>query len=230
MCRWTTSTIACIATQFQDLLSTTILIIVLLFVTFTTTSFFVQYIINHKAYGDGLSVENLPPASVGNRQLSLYLKVNPPILTTATAQSAYIQSRLFDASNNQTVQHVTYLITVTRGTASSIPQKPLLVDFFHAHNGLLTLHVEPTSGALTVYGEQDPFLQSWVADPGGNILIKGPFLLQGGLYHFHVEIFTIDNDRTLFIPQQAPKFDAYLSVGSVYDKMRYIKTTIIIQP
>ena len=39
--------------------------------------------LNQKAYADGLSVENLPPASVGNRQLSLYLKVNPPILTTA---------------------------------------------------------------------------------------------------------------------------------------------------
>ena len=129
-----------------------------------------------------------------------------------------MQFRLFDVSNNQTIQHVTYLITVTRGTASSKIQKPVVVDFFHAHNGLLTLHVEPTPGTLTIYGEQDPFLNSWVADPGGNILIRGPLLLQGGLYHFHVEIFSIDNDRSLFIPQQAPKFDAYLSVGSVYDK------------
>ena len=174
--------------------------------------------LNQKAYADGLSVENLPPASVGNRQLSLYLKVNPPILTTSGAHNTYMQFRLFDASNNQTVQHVTYLITVTRGTASSKIQKPVLLDFFHAHNGLLTLHVEPAPGTLTIYGEQDPFLNSWVADPGGNILIRGPLLLQGGLYHFHVEIFTIDNDRSLFIPQQAPKFDAYLSVGSVYDK------------
>jgi hypothetical protein len=176
-----------------------------------------SYLLTQKAYADGLSVENLPPASVGNRQLSLYLKVNPPILTTTNGKSAYMQFRLFDAVTNQTIQHVTYLITVTRGTGSSTTQRPLLVDFFHAHNGLLTLHVEPQPGTLTVYGQQDPFLQSWVADPGGNILIRGPLLLQGGLYHFHVEIFTIDNDRTLFVPQQAPKFDAYLSVGSVYD-------------
>ncbi len=138
--------------------------------------------------------------------------------TAGVAQNTYMQFRLFDASNNQTIQHVTYEISVTRGTSSSsASSKPLLIDFFHAHNGLLTLHVEPTSGALTVFGEQDPILQAWVADPGGNILIRGPLLLQGGLYHFHVEIFTIDNDRSLFIPQQAPKFDAYLSVGDVYD-------------
>ena len=211
-------------------LSDKVLIIVLLFATFTTRSFLPQYIINQKAYADGLSVENLLPASVGNRQLSLYLKVNPPILTTAATHSAYMQFRLFNAANNQTIQHVTYEITVTLATASSTIQKPLLLDFFHAHNGLLTLHIEPTTGALTIYGkqaitgdliiygEQDPFLNSWVADPGGNILVRGPLLLHGGLYHFHVEIFTIDNDRSLFTPQQAPKFDAYLSVGSVYDK------------
>jgi len=175
-----------------------------------------QYVLNHKAYADGLSQENLPPATIGNRQASLYLKVNPPVLTTAAAQNAYMQFRLFDANNNQTIQHVTYQITVTRGTSSSTREKPLLLDFFHAHNGLLTLKVEPTNGPLTIYGEQDPFLQAWVADPGGNILVKGPLLLQGGLYHFHIEIFSIDNDRNIFIPAQAPKFDAYLSVGDVY--------------
>jgi hypothetical protein len=124
------------------------------------------YFLNQKAYADGSNVENLPPASVGDRQLSLYVKVNPPILTTATAHSAYMQFRLFNAANNQTIQHVTYLITVTRGTSTSKFQKPLLLDFFHAHNGLLTLHVEPNPGLITVYGEQDPFLNAWVADPG----------------------------------------------------------------
>ncbi len=172
--------------------------------------------INQKAYADGLSQENLPPATVGNRQASLYVKVNPPVLTTAIAQNAYMQFRLFDANNNQTIQHVNYQITVTRGTSSLTREKPLLLDFFHAHNGLLTLKIEPTNRPLTIFGEQDPFLQAWVADPGGNILIRGPLLLQGGLYHFHIEIFSIDNDRNIFIPEQAPKFDAYLSVGDVY--------------
>jgi hypothetical protein len=195
-------------------------IILILYPLGTFVSFVSQYVFNQKAYADGLTQENLPPASVGNRQLSLYLKVNPPILTTAVSHNAYMQFRLFDATNNQTIQHVTYQITVTRGAStSSIPtpnQKPLLLDFFHAHNGLLTLHVEPTPGALTIFGEQDPILQAWVADPGGNILIRGPLLLQGGLYHFNVQIFTVDNDRSLFIPEQAPKFDAWLSVGDVY--------------
>ena len=177
----------------------------------------IQYcFFNQKACADGLTQENLPPVSVGNRQVSLYLKVNPPILTTAAVHSAYMQFRLFDVSNNQTIQHVTYEITVTRGTASSLTEKPLLLDFFHSHIGLLTLHIQPTNGPITIFGEHDPILKSWLADPGGNILIRGPILLHGGLYHFHVEIFTMDNDRTIFTPQQAPKFDASLSLGEVY--------------
>src|SRR5919108_714444 len=176
-----------------------------------------QYSFYQKAYADGLTQENLPPATVGNRHASLFVKVNPPILTTAAKQDTYMQFRLFDANNNQTIQHVTYDITVTRGaTSSSSDQKPLLRDFFHAHNGLLTLKIQPTPGTVTVYGEQDPILNAWVADPGGTVNIRGPLLLQGGLYHFHVEIFGIDYDRNIFIPDQAPKFDSYLSVGDVY--------------
>jgi hypothetical protein len=177
-----------------------------------------RYDIFRKTYADGLTQENLPPASVGNRKASLFVKVNPPILTSDNRQDAYMQFRLFDANNNKTIQHVTYQITVTRGAteSSSINQKPLLLDFFHAHNGLLTLKVQPSNGTLTVYGEQDPFQNAWVADPGGTINVKGPVLLEGGLYHFHIEIFSIDNDRNIFLPENAPKFDSYLSVGDVY--------------
>src|SRR5919197_1430307 len=195
--------------------------IVTLLLLVPTMSFIVlNCVLSQKAYGDGLTQENLPPASVGNRKMSLFVKVSPPILTTDNRQNAYMQFRLFDANNNQTVQHVTYQITVTRGTtatpSSSINQKPLLLDFFHAHNGLLTLKIQPSNGTLTIYGEQDPFLNSWVADPGGTINVKAPVFLEGGLYHFHIEIFSIDNDRNIFIPQNAPKFDSYLSVGDVY--------------
>jgi hypothetical protein len=49
---------------------------------------------NQKIYADGLTSENLAPVSIEN---SLYIKVNPPILTPAAAHSAYMQFRLFDA-------------------------------------------------------------------------------------------------------------------------------------
>ena len=36
----------------------------------------------HNAFPDGLFEEKLPPASVGDREASLYTKINPPILTS----------------------------------------------------------------------------------------------------------------------------------------------------
>ena len=187
---------------------------------FSTTLFVSEFFLNQKAYADGLTQENLPPATVGNRKASLFVKVSPPILTTDTKGNTYLQMRLFDANTNETIQHVTYDITVTKGTAQAAPgTKPILRDFFHAHNGLLTLKIEPintTGGQVTINGERDPFQNAWVADPGGSINLRGPVLNAGGLYHIHIEIFGIDNDRNLFIPDQAPKFDSYLSVGDVF--------------
>src|ERR687883_46094 len=94
------------------------LIILILFASFV--SYVVPFhIFNQKAYADGLTQENLPPASVGNRKASLFVKVNPPILTSDNKQDAYMQFRLFDANNNKTIQHVTYEITITRGTTTA---------------------------------------------------------------------------------------------------------------
>ena len=47
-------------------------------------------------YGDGLTAENLPPATVGDRQASLFVKISPPILTTESQENAFLQFRLFD--------------------------------------------------------------------------------------------------------------------------------------
>lgn len=197
-----------------------IAVVLLCNLTISLSLIYDSFFLNQKAYADGLTQENLPPATVGNRKASLFVKVSPPILTTDTRGNTYIQLRLFDANTNETVQHVTYDITVTKGTSQAgLGTKPILRDFFHAHNGLLTLKVQPVNssgGQVTVYGERDPFQNAWVADPGGSVNIRGPVLLGGGLYHIHIEIFGIDNDRNIFIPDQAPKFDSYLSVGDVY--------------
>jgi hypothetical protein len=170
-----------------------------------------------KAYADGLTQENLPPASLGDREGSLFVKINPPIYTTESEEDAFMQFRLFDANTNETVQHVTYDITVSKGANPAEGERPLLRDFFHAHNGLLTLKVEPTNGSLTIFGDRDPFQAAYVADPGGTINLRGPVLQEGGLYRFDIQIFGIDNDRNIFVPEQAPKFETFLSVGDVFN-------------
>jgi hypothetical protein len=168
-----------------------------------------------RAYGDGLTAENLPPATVGDRKASLFVKISPPVLTTESQENAFLQFRLFDERNNQTIKFVTYEISIRK--ANTPPDsRPLLRDFFQAPNGLLTIKFEPTeSGPVQLLGDRDPFLGALVADPGGTVNVRGPILTDGGLYHIEVRIFGIDNVRNIFKPEDAPKYDSYLSIGDV---------------
>jgi hypothetical protein len=189
--------------------------IMLLSVYAISSSFHAIYPINYlpqSAYADGLTQENLPPASLGDREGSLFVKISPPVYTTESQENAFMQFRLFDANTNETIEFVTYDITVTKGANPSTDEEPLLRDFFQSPSGLLTIRVDPTNTtSLTIFGNRDPFLGAWVADPGGTINIRGPLLLEGGLYKFDIQIFGIDNPRNIFVPEQAPLFESFLS-------------------
>jgi len=164
-----------------------------------------------EAHGDGLTQENLPPASIGDRQASLFIKISPPILTSETVQDTFLQLRLFGANNNQTIQHTSFFITVRKNNDL------LMRDLFHTHSGLLTIKIEPTNtpGKWQTFGDIEPFQGGWTST-NDQLSVKAPILLEGGLYHFEIEIFGIDNDRNIFIPADAPRFDSWLSVGDIY--------------
>src|SRR3990172_8818095 len=188
---------------------------------------FLTMVVPFEAHGDGLFMENLPPATIGNRQASLFVKISPPILTSETVQDTFLQLRLFDENNNQTIPHTSYFITVKKNN------ELLMRDLFHSHSGLITIKVQPTNtpGKWQVFGDNEPFQGGWTST-NDQVSVKAPILLEGGLYHFAIEIFGIDNDRNIFAPEEAPKFDSYLSVGDIYhQKITYqtksYDTTII---
>jgi hypothetical protein len=163
------------------------------------------------AFGDGLTQETLS-ASFGNRKADLLIKMWPPTVTTETiqqqGQTPIIQFKLFDSNTNQGIKHVTYFITIDKGG------KKLLANTFHDHNGDLHLEMKPTnSSQIVVNGDQDPILNAYTGTPENPVIASGPVFLQGGLYHFKVQISTIDFDRTLIPDNQQPTFDGWLSVG-----------------
>jgi len=182
----------------------------------------------YSAYGDGFTMENLPPASVGNRNVQLFIKLTPPIITSDTSQPREIYMRVFDANTNQSIVHDSFFITITKH------DQLLMRDLFHTHTGELTLDVTPTDtpGKWTIYGDQEPFLNAWVNQNGGPIPVQADALGEGGLYHIHIELFAIDYDNNIFATDQIPKWDSYLSVGDisnhnvVYNSNTY-NTTVI---
>ncbi len=164
----------------------------------------------HSAFSDGLFEEKLPPATVGDREASLYTKINPPILTSDSKENAFFELRLFDAKTDENIKFVSYFIAVEKDG------KLLMRDLFHSPIGPLKLKINPTSSeSISVFGSTEPFLGGWTSETG-DITINGPLLLEGGLYHFTIEIFGIDNPRNIFTPENAPRFDSWLSVGDVY--------------
>ena len=180
----------------------------------------------HNAFSDGLFEEKLPPASVGDREASLYTKINPPILTSDSKENAFFELRLFDAKTDENIKFVSYFITVEKD------DQLLMRDLFHSPDGPLKLKINPTvSGSVNVFGSTEPFLGGWTSETG-DITINGPLLLEGGLYHFAIEIFGIDNPRNIFTPENAPRFDSWLSVGDVsrndiIDSGKKYNTTLI---
>src|ERR687893_1203538 len=196
--------------------------VVLLIITVTFT--------NQNAFGDGLTSETFS-ATLGDRNAELLVQVNPPILTDASRNDAFVLFRLYDANNNQTIPYTTFFISVEKGIGEDA-ETIMPPTLFHTESGMLRLKVQPAEGELQIFGTQEQFLNAWVADPGGTVNVQGPLFLEGGLYHLRVEIFGVDNIRNIFADENIPKFDSWLSVGDVfaqsidYRGQRY-NTTII---
>ena len=165
--------------------------------------------IPQKAYGDGFTQENVQ-ANIGNRVITLFIKVSPPIITSDNSGDKYIQFRFFDANTNTTINNVSFFINATKG------DKILMHDLFYTHSGYLTIKLQPGGdvGQWTVYGDHDPVLGGWMSQTD-EITVLGPILTEGGLYHFHMEILALDYANTLVDQSNPPKFDSYLSVGDV---------------
>ena len=107
-----------------------------------------------KAHGDGFTQETLPAATVGNRAVSVFIKINPPILTSESNQDRYLSFRWFDANTNQTIQHTTFLLLITKNNQA------LVEGLFHTHTGKLTLKITPSDNQMEwkIIGSPQAFL------------------------------------------------------------------------
>ena len=166
-------------------------------------------------FGDGLFMEELS-ASIAGRDISLLIKMSPPVVTTETlkgGQTPLIQFRLSDSATNETIKHVTYLIEIEKSG------KRLLLDTFHSHTGNLGIQMRPSSvDHITINGDQDPILATYTGDMEHPVSATGPIFAEGGLYHFIVTIETIDFDTTFLPIDKQPVYEGWLSVGYSIDK------------
>jgi hypothetical protein len=166
--------------------------------------------ISQKAYGDGFTQENVQ-ANIGNRVITAFIKLSPPIITSDTSGDRFLELRFFDANTNTTINNVEFFVNVTKG------DKILMHDLFYTRSGYMILKLQPgncENAVCTIYGDQNPTLGGWMSQ-SDEVTILSPILADGGLYHLNMALLSLDYANTLVDQSNPPKFDSYLSVGDV---------------
>lgn len=158
------------------------------------------------AYGHGLAGDMSKSAAIGDRLAAVKVQMKPSFLLAEAPQDATIEFKFFDTKTNNPIKHVTYFIKLIKN------DKTVMMEWFHAHDGDLFIKVRPSKQEKVVFNaDVDPITAAYIGSKDSPVLATGPIFLEGGLYHFVIEIFGIDFDNTPL--PQALKYDTYVSIG-----------------
>jgi len=143
--------------------------------------------IDNPAFGHGFGYEVLP-VPTGKHNATLSLLVNPPRFDP-TNNEYEIVVNLADSKTQAVIDHVTYLIEVTKNDKTVFKEK------FHDDLGNLYLKViQNDLEQVTVIGKQDNTIGWMKKDDFNPLRLEGPIFTSAGLYHFNIEILTVDSD------------------------------------
>ncbi|MGI0011789.1 MAG: peptidase, partial [Nitrosopumilaceae archaeon] len=145
-----------------------------------------------QAFGHGFGTETLPPVTIGNRNASLTITVNPPTFDPKDNEHEIVVN-LSDSKSGSVIEHVTYLIELSKDNSR------IFRYMFHDELGNLYMRIKTVdSGEIKIYGKQDNVLNAWMKKDDYNpLVLEGPIFTTGGLYKFHIEIVTVDSDTNL---------------------------------
>jgi hypothetical protein len=156
-----------------------------------------------------------PAADFGGKKASLFVKVDPPVITDTTKPIS-ISARFFDENTNENFKEVTYRIFFekdgkeipiqTEGGGSYGGQ-----GLFYDPQGDLEIKVIPkdTSAATARGIEEIQYGGIW--NMGAPITVEGPIFTEAGLYNLYVEIHTVGTTRTQVEP--ILRYDIWVAPG-----------------
>ena len=168
------------------------------------------FVPTQNVFGHGLGAETLPPVTIGDRNASIELSISPPVFDPDNPEQR-ILVRFFDADTDAVIEHVTYIIELTKDN------EQIFRYMFHDELGNLILKINSTaSEEITVHGSQNNLLGGWMNDGINPVTLEGPIFSSGGLYKFDVDILTLDEDSKIL-----DKRVTYTGSISVADKTSY---------
>lgn len=166
------------------------------------------------AFGHGLGFEVLPPVSIGNRNATLSIFVNPPTFDPNNKEYD-VAMNLVDSKTQDAIKHVTYLVELVKDDKTIFKYK------FRDDLGKLYFKiVQNDSDHISVIGKEDQNI-GWTKNDDSNPLrLEGPVFTSGGLYKFNIQILTVDSDENFLATP--PVLNSAISLA---EKISYDVTT-----
>ena len=141
----------------------------------------------HSAYGHGIGLDTTS-INVGGKTVKVSIEM--PIYFSETDRQIAITA--IDQKTKENVENVTYLIGLFHD------DKMIFRNYFFTADGNLLIEIIPTKeGEVEIIGEKDDFLGAWHATESQPIQIEGPIFESGGLFHFEIELRTIDEPNNI---------------------------------
>ena len=156
------------------------------------------------AFGHGLGGETVP-VSLPNRNATLFVSVQPSVFDPSNNES-YLSFKLSDARTDAIIEHVTYLIELSRDG------KQIFKETFHDDEGNLNIKViSSNSKDIRIDGDKEQSSGGWKRKMFSPLSIEGPIFTASGLYKFHTEIITVDSDNNILT--QRPMAEGAISIA-----------------
>ena len=139
-------------------------------------------------YSHGLGLDTISSVNVAGKSISISIEM--PIYFTESDRQISVTA--INDKTKENVENVTFLIGLFH------EDEMIFRNYFFAPEGNLLIDINPTDeNEVEIIGEQDELLGAWYATESQPIQITGPIFESGGLFHFEIEIRTIDEPTNI---------------------------------
>lgn len=108
------------------------------------------------------------------------------------SENKIINIIVYDKEAKENAKNVTFLIGLFH------KNEMIFRNYFFTPDGNLSIHINPTKDQETIIiGERDSLLGAWYATESKPIELVGPVFDSGGLFHFEIELRTIDEPTNI---------------------------------
>ncbi|RJQ26316.1 peptidase [Candidatus Parcubacteria bacterium] len=163
------------------------------------------------SYGHGLGFDIINTASINGKKLTVTTQITPTVFSQDVEKRIFVSA--IDSLTNQNVENITYRISLFHEGGL------IFSDYFFAEDGIVDMHVTSTAdGQIQLRGEKNTETDTWYKTESKPIEIIGPVLNSGGLYHFEIEIRTIDDPKNIVENPQTYVADVTVVIDHDYEE------------